>query len=194
MARKDGQMKVAILVDSGFEEDELLGPLEVLHEAGIDSDIISPRKGHVRGWQGTGWGQEVQVDVNLADARPDCYDVVLIPGAVMNPETLRRDRRAEAFIGSFFEDGKPVAALCRGPWTLINNASGSGRSLHNYRSVRTDVFGLITKMQAVEDAVNGEDAFLNLSDDASQPAPAQGPARQQVIMWVNDRQDGRDNA
>ena len=190
MARKDGQMKVAILVDSGFEEDELLGPLEVLHEAGIDSDIISPRKGHVRGWQGTGWGQEVQVDVNLADARPDCYDVVLIPGAVMNPETLRRDRRAEAFIGSFFEDGKPVAALCRGPWTLINNASGSGRSLHNYRSVRTDVFGLITKMQAVEDTGNGEDAFLNLSDDA----PQAGPARQQVIMWVNDRQDGRDSA
>ena len=99
MARKDGEIRVAILVDSGFEEEELMGPLEVLHEAGIDSDIVSPRKGHVRGWHGTGWGEEVQVDVNLADARPDCYDVVLIPGAVMNPETLRRDRRAEAFVG-----------------------------------------------------------------------------------------------
>jgi protease I len=194
MAQKDGQMKVAILVDSGFEEDELLGPLEVLHEAGIDSDIISPRKGHIRGWQGTGWGQEVQVDVNLADARPDCYDVVLIPGAVMNPETLRKDRRAEAFVGSFFENGKPVAALCRGPWTLINNASSSRRNLQDYRSVRTDVTGLITKMQSVDDTGDDEGALLNLTDGASQTAETEGPARQQVIMWVNEPHAAEDNA
>ena len=139
-------------------------------------------------------GQEVQVDVELADARPDCYDVVLIPGAVMNPETLRKDRRAVAFIGSFFEDGKPVAALCRGPWTLINNASGSRRSLHDYRSVRTDVTGLISKMQSVDDVDDGAGALLNLTDDSSQAEPAEGPARQQVIMWVNEPHGTRDRA
>jgi len=194
MARKDGEIRVAILVDSGFEEEELMGPLEVLHEAGIDSDIVSPRKGHVRGWHGTGWGQEVQVDVNLADARPDCYDVVLIPGAVMNPETLRRDRRAEAFVGSFFADGKPVAALCRGPWTLINNASGSGGSSHDYRSVRTDVTGLIHKMRNVDRAEMDGPDLPALSDDSPRAAPAAGPARQQIIMWVNDRHTGQDSA
>jgi protease I len=194
MARKDGEIRVAILVDSGFEEEELMGPLEVLHEAGIDSDIVSPRKGHIRGWHGTGWGQEVQVDVNLADARPDCYDVVLIPGAVMNPETLRRDRRAEAFVGSFFADGKPVAALCRGPWTLINNASDSGHSRHDYRSVRTDVTGLINKMRSVERAKKNCSDLPALSDDSSRAVSAAGPARQQIIMWVNDRHDGQDSA
>jgi protease I len=194
MARKDGEMKVAILVDSGFEEEELMGPLEVLHEAGIDSHIVSPRKGHIRGWDGTGWGQEVQVDVDLADAKPDSYDMVLIPGAVMNPETLRRDRRAEAFIGSFFAEGKPVAALCRGPWTLINNASGSRRDVHDYRSVRTDVTGLITKMRSSDEEGVPAEELARVSDAPVQATPANSPARQQIIMWVNERHQGLDTA
>lgn len=187
MARKDGEMKVAILVDSGFEEEELLGHLSFLQEAGIQSDIISPSQGTIRGWHDAGWGKNLKVDVSLADARPDSYDVVVIPGAIMNPQTLRRDRRAEAFVGSFFASGKPVAALCRGPWDLIHNAAQKQCSTHNYRSVRTNVGALVTRLKKTADPETTDAEFTSFSDDPPGPDLRSHAARRQVIMWVSDR-------
>jgi len=180
-------MKVAILVDSGFEEDELRAHLSFLEEAGVQSDIISPRKGTIRGWHDTGWGENMDVDVSLADARPDSYDVVVIPGAIMNPQTLRRDRRAEAFVGSFFASGKPVAALCRGPWNLIDNAAQKQCSSHDYRSVRTNVAALVTKLKKATDEEAAETEFPAFSDEKPGPDLRSREARRELIMWVSEK-------
>ncbi len=187
MAQKDGEMKVAILVDNGFEEEELRAHLSFLEEAGIQSDIISPKKGTIRGWNDAGWGENMDVDVSLADARPDSYDVVVIPGAIMNPQTLRRDRRAEAFVGSFFASGKPVAALCRGPWNLIDSAAQKQCSIHDYRSVRTSVGALVTKLKetTVQETTDAE--FPAFSDEKPGPDLSGSEARRELIMWVSKK-------
>ena len=190
MARKEGEMKVAILVDSGFEEEELRGHLSFLEEAGIQSDIISPKEGTIRGWHDAGWGENLDVDVSLADARPDSYDVVVIPGAVMNPQTLRKDRRAEAFVGSFFASGKPVAALCRGPWNLIDNAAQKQCSIHDYRSVRTNVAALVTNLKKTTPLEAAETELPAFSDEKPGPDLGGREARRELIMWISERHAG----
>src|SRR5438552_14842541 len=95
--RLDGK-KVAILVADGFEQVEMTDPRKALEEAGAGTDLISPARGKVKGWQHTQWGHEFPVDVNLDDAKADDYDALLLPGGVMNPDKLRRDPRAQRFV------------------------------------------------------------------------------------------------
>src|SRR5438105_4776694 len=110
---------VAILVADGFEQVEMTEPRQALEEAGAETEIVAPTKGKVKGWKHTKWGDEFPVDVDLARADPDDYDALLLPGGVMNPDKLRANPAAVQFIKGFFDAGKPVAAICHGPWTLI---------------------------------------------------------------------------
>ena len=131
--------RVAILVADGFEQVELTEPKAALEQAGATTQIVAPKGGKVKGWQHTDWGDELPVDVQLGDARPDDYDALLLPGGVMNPDKLRTNKEAVQFVRSFFESGKPVAAICHGPWTLIEAGVVHGRTLTSWPSLQTDL-------------------------------------------------------
>ncbi len=103
--------KVAIVVTDGFEQVEMTSPREALRKAGAETDLISPSKGKVKGWEHTKWGEEFPVDTPLAEAKADDYDALLLPGGVMNPDKLRRDEGVLNFVRKFFEAGKPVGAI-----------------------------------------------------------------------------------
>jgi protease I len=131
--------RVAILVANGFEEDELISPRKALEEAGAQTKVISPEKGKVKAWKFTDWGKEIPVDVPLETANPREYDALLLPGGVMNPDHLRRNTKALEFVKSFFEEGKPVGAICHGPWTLIDAGVVRGRRVTSYASIQSDL-------------------------------------------------------
>lgn len=131
--------KVAILVANGFEQVELTEPKKALDKAGARTQIVSPEKGKVKGWQHTEWGDEMPVDVPLGQARADEFDALLLPGGVMNPDHLRRNPEALRFVKAFFDAGKPVAAICHGPWTLIDAGVAHGRKMTSYETIQTDL-------------------------------------------------------
>jgi protease I len=131
--------KVAILVADGFEQVELTEPRKALDQAGARTQIVSPKKDKVKGWNHTEWGEELPVDVPLNEARPEQFDALLLPGGVMNPDHLRRDPAVQRFIKSFFDDGKPVAAICHGPWTLIDAGVARGRKMTSYETIQMDL-------------------------------------------------------
>jgi protease I len=131
--------KVAILATDGFEQDELLSPLEALKEAGAEVQVVSPNEGKIKGWKDADWGKKVKVDVGLSEADPEDYDALVLPGGVMNPDHLRRDVLALEFVKSFFRAGKPVGAICHGPWTLIDAGVIHGRKVTSYESIQTDL-------------------------------------------------------
>jgi protease I len=131
--------KIAILVEKGFEQVELVEPREALDQAGAKTSVISPVHGKVKGWNHTDWGDDVTVDVLLSEAKPEDYDALLLPGGVMNPDALRMNAAAVHFVKSFFDQGKPVAAICHGPWMLVEADVASGKRLTSYPSLKTDL-------------------------------------------------------
>jgi protease I len=131
--------KVAILVADGFEQVELLEPRKALDDAGAKTEVVSPAIDKVKGWDMTEWGQQVPVDVPLQEANADRYDALLLPGGVMNPDKLRRNEDALNFVRAFFDAGKPVAAICHGPWTLIDAGMARGRKMTSYHSIQMDL-------------------------------------------------------
>ena len=131
--------KVAILVTDGFEQVELTEPRKALQEAGAQADIVSPTEGQVKGWNHSEWGNKFPVDAALKNARADEYDALLLPGGVMNPDHLRRDPAVQRFVKSFFDNGKPVAAICHGPWTLIDAGVARGRKMTSYETIQMDL-------------------------------------------------------
>jgi len=131
--------KVAILVEDGFEQIELTSPKEALEKAGAKTHIISPKRDKVKGWEHTQWGQEFPVDVSLDKANANEYDALLLPGGVMNPDKLRTSKQAVQFVRSFFDQGKPVAAICHGPWILVESDVVNGRKVTSYTSIQTDL-------------------------------------------------------
>lgn len=138
MENLDG-LRVAILVTDGFEEDELAQPREALDKAGAATAIVSPKKEKVRSWRYKEWGQEFLVDQPLGEADPSDYDALLLPGGVINPDALRIKPEAVAFVKAFVEDGKPIAAICHGPWTLINAGAVEGRTMTSWPSLEADL-------------------------------------------------------
>ena len=139
MVRKLNGRRVAILVADGFEQSELTEPKRALEEAGAIAQIVSPKDDEVRGWQHTDWGDTFQVDVRLEDADPQDYHALLLPGGVINPDKLRLEPKAIEFIKSFVEAHKPIAAICHGPWTLIDAGIARGRKLTSWPSLQTDL-------------------------------------------------------
>jgi protease I len=130
---------VALLVEHGFEQVELTSPREALEQAGASTHIVSPQSPKVKGWQHTQWGDELSVDVTLAEADPARYDALVLPGGVMNPDNLRTNPQALEFVRAFFAAGKPVGAICHGAWTLIDAGVIHGRTITSYSSIKTDL-------------------------------------------------------
>ena len=139
MADTLNALKVAILVTDGFEQVELTRPREALDQAGATTQVVSPRGDQVRGWKSTEWGDTIKVDVPLAQARAEDFDALLLPGGVMNPDKLRLEDKAIAFIRRFVDAGKPIAAICHGPWTLIDADGVRGRKITSWPSLQTDL-------------------------------------------------------
>jgi len=132
-------IKVAILAADGFEQPELSEPKKALEEAGAETSIVSPAKGQVQAWKHFDKGDKFTVDVSLDEANPDEFDALLLPGGVANPDQLRTMPKAVAFVRKFFDEGKPVAAICHGPWTLIEADVVSGRTITSWPSLKTDL-------------------------------------------------------
>jgi protease I len=131
--------KIAFVVDDGFEQVELTEPKKAIEQAGAQAEIISPKSDKVHAWNHTEWGAQFRVDVPLEKANPADYDAVVLPGGVMNPDRLRRNQQVLRFVGAFAEAGKPMAAICHGPWTLIDAGVAKGRRLTSYESLQTDL-------------------------------------------------------
>jgi protease I len=131
--------KVAVLVDNGFEQVELTSPVDRLRQEGAEVEIVSPQQGTVRGWKHTEWGDDFKVDVALESATPEHYDALVLPGGVMNPDKLRVNQKAVSFVRGFFDAAKPVAAICHGPWTLIEAGVVEGKTMTSYPSIQSDL-------------------------------------------------------
>ena len=139
MARDVKGKKVAILTEDGFEEVELTSPMEALKAAGVEVHVISPQKDKVKAWNHDHWSIEVPVDKRLSDVSPEDYDMLLLPGGVLNPDKLRQNKEAISFAQYFIEQGKPLAAICHGPQLLIETGMIDGRKMTSYPSLKTDL-------------------------------------------------------
>ncbi|HVZ32586.1 MAG TPA: DJ-1/PfpI family protein, partial [Polyangiaceae bacterium] len=128
--------RVAILATNGFEQSELEEPKKALEAAGAKTEVVSPMKKEIRGWKHTDWGTPVAVDTELQGADPSRYDALVLPGGVLNPDALRLVPRAIEFIRSFAQASKPIAAICHGPWTLIDANAVRGRQMTSWPSLR----------------------------------------------------------
>jgi protease I len=131
--------KIAILATDGFEQAELVDPRKALDDAGATTVVISPKNGEIRGWDMKDWGQSVKVDLALGDANPNDYDALVLPGGVMNPDHLRMDPAAVNFVRQFVSTGKTVAAICHGPWTLLEAGALKGKTVTSWPSLKTDI-------------------------------------------------------
>ncbi len=132
-------LRVAILVTDGFEHAELVAPRAALDQAGATTSIVSPKSGPIRSWKFGQWGEEFPVDETLDQAQPDKFDALLLPGGVINPDKLRMEPKAVAFAKAFFDSKKPVAAICHGPWTIIETGAARGRRIASWPSLKTDL-------------------------------------------------------
>ena len=139
MAQSLQNRRVAILVTDGFEQAELVEPKKALEQEGARTEIVSPALGQVKGWKDKEWGDSFPVDVPLDQAAPENYDALLLPGGVMNPDKLRMDEKAVQFVRSFVDSRKPIAAICHGPWTLVEAGAVRGRTLTSWPSLKTDI-------------------------------------------------------
>jgi len=131
--------KVAILMTNGFEQSEFEMPYHALKEAGATVEIISLESGKVKGWKDKGWGEEINVDKTVDEVNAEDYDGLVLPGGVMNPDKLRTNLDAVNFAANFLELNKPVAAICHGPWTLIETGMIKGKTMTSWPSLKTDL-------------------------------------------------------
>lgn len=182
--RKLDGLKVAILATDGFEQSELLEPRKALQEAGAHIEVVAPKRGRIRGWNHTEWGQEVAVDRDLQDADPEEYDALLLPGGVMNPDKLRAIPAAVQFAKSFFAAGKPVAAICHGPWTVIESGAAKGHRMTSWPSLKTDLRNAGAEWVDEEVVVDGKLVTSRKPEDL----PAFNRAT--IELFAHNRQSG----
>ncbi len=138
MQNLSGKM-IAIVATNGFEQSELEVPLHKLREAGATVHVISLEAGEIKGWDKKDWGKSIPVDKTLKDATPDDYDAIVLPGGQINPDLLRVEPDALAFIKSFWDAKKVVAAICHAPWLLVEAGIVKGRKVTSFKSIKTDV-------------------------------------------------------
>lgn len=158
-------MKIAILATDGFEQSELLEPRKALQEAGATTEVVAPKVGRIRGWNHTEWGQDVAVDKELQSADADDYDALLLPGGVMNPDKLRAIPAAVSFAKAFFAADKPVAAICHGPWTVIESGAARGHRMTSWPSLQTDLRNAGAQWVDEEVVVDGKLVTSRKPDD-----------------------------
>lgn len=142
--------RILILATHGFEQSELDIPHAALQKAGATVDIVSPEAGEIKGWQNKDWGRHVSVDRTLDQARAEDYDAIVLPGGQMNPDTLRGNDKALGLIKSFFDQGKVVAAVCHGPWLLIDTGIAKDRKVTSYNTIKQDLINAGASWQDAE--------------------------------------------
>lgn len=157
--------KIAILATDGFEQVELTEPRKALDEAGAATVVIAPKSGEIRSWKTKEWGASVKVDKTLKDANPNDYDALVLPGGVMSPDHLRMDPSAVNFVRQFLSTGKTVAAICHGPWTLIETGALSGKTVTSWPSLKTDLKNAGAKWVDQEVATDGQLITSRKPDD-----------------------------
>jgi protease I len=131
--------KIAALFTDGVEQVEFTEPKQALEAAGAQVTVVSLKPGQVKAWNSKEWGAQIPVDQTLDQAKPDDFDALLLPGGVMNPDTLRMNPAAVQFAKRLFESRKPIAAICHGPWLLVEAGVVQGRTLTSYPSLKTDI-------------------------------------------------------
>ena len=139
MAANLSGKKIAILATDGVEQVELTEPRKALEGAGARTELISPKPDQIKAWKFKEWGANLKVDQRVDEVRPQDYDALLLPGGAMNPDHLRMDSGAVDFVRQFVSTGKPVAAICHGPWTLIEAGVVAGKTMTSWPSVKTDL-------------------------------------------------------
>jgi len=131
--------KAAVLATDGFEQSEFEKPKEALKKEGIAVEVISLKSGKIKGWKNKNWGDEFKVDKSIDNALSTDYDMLILPGGVINSDSLRVNELAVKFVKDFFEQGKPIAAICHAPWILIETGKINGKQLTSYKSLKTDL-------------------------------------------------------
>jgi protease I len=168
MAKDLSNLKVAILVAEGFEQQEMTEPRKALDGAGATTQIVSPNQGEVQGWKHFDKADKFPVDVPLDQANADDFDALLLPGGVANPDQLRMKPEAVQFVKSFFDAGKPVAVICHGPWTLIDAGEVQGRTLTTWPSLKADLINAGAKW--VDEEVVVDNGLVSSRKPADIPA------------------------
>jgi protease I len=157
--------KIAILATDGFEQVELTQPRKALDEAGATTVVVSPKSGQIKGWEFKDWGDTVKVDKLLDDANPNEYDALVLPGGVINPDHLRMDPKAVNFVRQFVSTGKTVAAICHGPWTLLEAGALKGKTVTSWPSLKTDLKNAGANWVDQEVVTDGNFIFSRKPDD-----------------------------
>lgn len=157
--------RVLIIATDGFEQSELTGPRDALNQAGIATVIASPKAGEIKGWQHTDWGDSVKVDRTLDEVSADDFDALVLPGGQMNPDKLRLEPKAIELVKSFAQAGKPVAAICHGPWLLAEADIIDGRTVTSWPSIRTDLRNAGAQVLDQEVVVDGNLITSRKPDD-----------------------------
>ena len=147
--------RIAILATDGFEQSELIEPQKFLKNEGATVEVVSLQSGSIKGWDQKDWGDKVDVDKTLDNAQAGDYDALVLPGGQMNPDVLRTEPKAVAFVRSFMQAGKVVAAICHGPWTLIEADAVRGKKMTSWPSLQTDLRNAGAQWQDAEVVVDG---------------------------------------
>jgi protease I len=130
---------ILILATDGYERSELRVPLEELSKRGADVKIASIKTGEIRSWDEKDWGDTVTVDLNVSEVKAEDFDALVLPGGQINPDVLRNNEEAVQVVRQFIRSGKTVAAICHGPWLLVEADALRGREATSYPSIRTDL-------------------------------------------------------
>jgi protease I len=147
--------RIMIIATDGFEQSELEDPKNSLEAAGYETVVVSPKNGSIQGWQHTDWGNKVDVDLTLEEAEASDFDALLLPGGQMNPDALRLEAKAVQLVKDFAAAGKPIAAICHGPWLLVEADLVKGRTVTSWPSVRTDLKNAGANVVDQEVAIDG---------------------------------------
>ena len=139
MEKQLNRKRVAVMATDGFEQSEFEEPIETLKKEGISVDVISLKEGTIKGWKEKNWGDKFKVDVTIDKVLSTDYDMLILPGGVMNTDTLRTNESVVKFVSDFFEQGKPVAAICHAGSILIETGLLKGKQLTSYKSIKTDL-------------------------------------------------------
>lgn len=156
---------VAFLATDGFEQVELTEPRKALDGAGAKTVVVAPKDGEIKGWKLKEWGDSVKVDKPLESANPNDYDALVLPGGVINPDHLRTEPAAVNFVRQFVASGKPVAAICHGPWTLVEAGVLRGKKVTSWPSLKTDLKNAGANWVDQQVVTDGQFIFSRKPDD-----------------------------
>lgn len=156
---------IAILATDGFEQVELTEPRKALDEAGAMTHVVAPKSGKIKSWKTKDWGDTVDVDKTLDQVKAQDYDALVLPGGVINPDHLRMEPKAVQFVKDFVATGRPVAAICHGPWTLVEAGVVRGKTMTSWPSIRTDLKNAGANVVDQEVATDGQFITSRKPDD-----------------------------